>query len=249
MYRKSIAFKAPTKKSQKIWRYMSLDKYCSLLTTRSLYFSSIYNFEDRWEGVCPPKSCKAFEKAYYLKVRKLIPGFRKSHKNTPPATFLSDCTQALAKCCYVNCWYMNDDESAAMWDLYSRKNKGIAIQSTYHDLKMAIATCREEISIGTVSYTDYKRGLIAVDYGLEPVLHKRKSFEHEHELRAVCFKQENMLKISIEKGMLIPVNVNRLIQKVYVHPRSTKAFYEEVRIETERLLTVPVIKSSLYDVP
>jgi len=38
----------------------------------------------------------------------------------------------------INCWHMNDHESAAMWKLYLKSDEGIAIQSTYRKLKDAI---------------------------------------------------------------------------------------------------------------
>ena len=37
-------------------------------------------------------------------------------------------------CTAVNCWHINEHESAAMWDLYLKSNEGIAIQSTYQKL-------------------------------------------------------------------------------------------------------------------
>ena len=38
----------------------------------------------------------------------------------------------------INCWHMNDHESAAMWKLYLKSNEGIAVQSTYETLRDSI---------------------------------------------------------------------------------------------------------------
>ncbi len=35
----------------------------------------------------------------------------------------------------INSWHYNEYESAAMWDLYSQANAGIAVQSTYRKLR------------------------------------------------------------------------------------------------------------------
>src|SRR5688572_6426488 len=46
--------------------------------------------------------------------------------------FIYEYTQKTA---YINCWHMNNHESAAMWNIYSRIGEGIAVQSTYKRLR------------------------------------------------------------------------------------------------------------------
>ena len=50
----------------------------------------------------------------------------------------------------VNCWHMNNSESAAMWNSYSYRNSGIALQSTFQRLKDAVKFCKEAIIINSV---------------------------------------------------------------------------------------------------
>jgi hypothetical protein len=104
----------------------------------------------------------------------------------------------------ISCWHMNEFESAAMWSLYLKSDEGIAIQSSYSKLK--------------------------------------KSFEHESELRAVMLKKPissgeiDFKEETIKKGggVLIKVNIEELIDKIYVAPNAPKWFYELVNTIVKR---------------
>jgi hypothetical protein len=39
---------------------------------------------------------------------------------------------------FVNCWHMNEHESAAMWRLYSQADEAICVQSTFARLADAV---------------------------------------------------------------------------------------------------------------
>src|SRR5579885_861214 len=90
-----------------IWRYMSMSKFLSLLISRSLYLTQCDRLEDPFEGTLPRNSTPD-ERRDAAKMRHMM---------------------------YVNCWYMNEHESAAMWKLYSAAGDGIAVQSTIGRLK------------------------------------------------------------------------------------------------------------------
>jgi hypothetical protein len=49
--------------------------------------------------------------------------------------------EALPEIILINGWHYNEYESAAMWDLYSQANAGIAIQSTYRKLRDSFQNC------------------------------------------------------------------------------------------------------------
>ena len=40
----------PSHPERKIWRYMSLGRYVTLLRQRQLFFASVASLDDRWEG-------------------------------------------------------------------------------------------------------------------------------------------------------------------------------------------------------
>jgi hypothetical protein len=51
---------------------------------------------------------------------------------------------------YLNCWHLNDYESAAMWDIYQRNNDAIAIQSTYTKLCNSLIQKEPDVFVGKV---------------------------------------------------------------------------------------------------
>lgn len=55
----------------------------------------------------------------------------------------------------INSWHINDGESDAMWKLYSKNDDGVAIQSTFEQLKKSINKSPKEIYIEKVKYIDH----------------------------------------------------------------------------------------------
>ena len=94
-------------------RYMDFLKFVDLLQQRALWFTRLDQFPDPYEGLLTTPTAEFFAAARsrtgyrggvnYEKFRKL-------------------------RC--VNCRHMNDYESAAMWDLYSKAG-GVAIRSRF----------------------------------------------------------------------------------------------------------------------
>ncbi|MBL4788227.1 MAG: hypothetical protein JKY60_03995 [Kordiimonadaceae bacterium] len=105
----------------KIWRYLDLEKFRSLLEQQAIYFSSARQFDDAFEGSITKRHF-----AYRLKTSQGVFGvesdFQQKHT--------SDAFYELTRLTKVSCWHMNQHESAAMWKLYLKDGKGIAIQST-----------------------------------------------------------------------------------------------------------------------
>ena len=86
-----------------IWRYLSLEKLLSIVSTRSLHFSRLDRFQDPWEGVWPKSLLKAL--GHGLKQNKLD-----MIRNVP---------DNLRKMFFVNCWHDSPHESAALWNQYA----------------------------------------------------------------------------------------------------------------------------------
>ena len=118
---------------------------------------------------------------------------------------------------------MNDHESAAMWKLYLKSDEGIAIQSTYRRLKDAIVD-DEEFYLGAVRYIDYETQWIHAGNLLSPFVHKRKSFEHEQEVRALVWRwptaetKFDFVRETVPHGVALRVDLERLIEHIYVSP-------------------------------
>jgi hypothetical protein len=116
------------------------------------------------------------------------------------------------------------------------------------------------INIGHVDYIDYATADLPpynIDY---PYLHKRHGFRHEQEIRAVAMITDGAQKafeaggvdLEITKGGLaIPVDVETLIEAVYVSPLGSGSFERVVRATLGQFgyRSIPVDKSTLADDP
>ncbi len=149
----------------------------------------------------------------------------------------------------------------AMWKLYCDVNKGLAIQSTFKNLDECLSKYEhaDDIAIGMVNYDP------SIEWHHEisiyrPFLHKRRSFRHEQELRAIFFHShdDNNMKSEIDnpadtikdsKGILIPVDLDILIDKIYISPKAHMWFEKLVRTLLNKydLGHKEVIHSTIYD--
>jgi hypothetical protein len=150
---------------------------------------------------------------------------------------------------------MNDHESVAMWKLYLKSDEGIVIQSTYRRLKDAIID-DEMFFLGTVKYIDYESEWIDAGNLLSPFVHKRKSFEHEREVRAVITKWPtgetgfDFAQETIEYGLKLRLDLERLIENIYVAPSAPNWFSGLVSAVVQRYgYSFSVVHSRLNEQP
>jgi hypothetical protein len=81
---------------------------------------------------------------------------------------------------------MNQGESIAMWSLYNSGSEGVAVQTTVGQLKVALRHDPRITLIGRVTYLDYERDTMINSLNtISPLMHKRRSFQHEAEVRAL----------------------------------------------------------------
>tara|TARA_R110002111_G_scaffold162491_3_gene228896 strand:- start:1759 stop:2919 length:1161 start_codon:yes stop_codon:yes gene_type:complete len=218
----------PTNTNPKIWRYMDFTKFMSLLEESSLFFSCVALLNDPFEG-----SFSKLNKA----LRPLM------YKGKDPEE-LSSLIVKLRNEVAVNCWHASEYESAAMWELYAKSEESVCIQSTYQKLSSVLEGKAE---IGNVQYVDYTNEFIPENDPYLAFLHKRKSFEHEREIRGVIKKLDGN---NSGNGVMVKINVHDLIDNIYVSPNSPRWFYELIKKTIKRYnLTKPVIQSSLSDDP
>ncbi len=201
--------------NSKIWRFMDFTKFVSLLDTKSLFFSRSDHLEDPFEGSMPKAN---------LQQRSLWYG------DMPENTLkqMSSFREKLRFHTFLNCWHINEVESDAMWKIYVKNNAGIVIQSTYKRL-VDVLNKNEQIYVGGVKYVDYDIEVIPENNTFWPYVHKQKSFEHEHELRAVI-QHIPSLKKGIDINIPGPLGINesvdleKLIETIFIAPTSPDWF-------------------------
>ncbi|MCG6207089.1 hypothetical protein LPW26_20785 [Rhodopseudomonas sp. HC1] len=155
---------------------------------------------------------------------------------------------------YINCWNMNEHESAFLWSVYAPPADGVAIKSTIGRLKESIKNDTRSICIGPIQYIDYDRDHIEPGNMFNPFFRKRRSFEPERELRA-CFlqsveKPEDLrnAKAIYPSGQDVACDIRTLIERVCISP-SAPAWYSDVVKDTVARLGADLLvtKSSISD--
>ncbi len=246
MYKEHPGFANPENEKAKIWRYMDFTKFVSLLDKSALFFTKADKLGDPFEGSIPKLFGEPWPETDHDKER--IPS--QIFKNVREYRIF------LTKCTIINCWHLSEYESAAMWRLYLKSNEGIAIQSTFERLKNCFIDEGYEIYIDKVDYVDYETGFIPT-LDVYSYFYKRKSFEHEKELRAVIqtfyYNKNgsiNYKKSRFDDGAYVEVDLDILIDKIYIAPTSPKWIYKLIKSTIKKYsLDKQVLKSSLNRIP
>lgn len=248
MYKKIDTIESPDNELTKIWRYIDFTKFVSILDTKSLFFADFKTFEDPIEGQFPngnriqtmEKLTKAFERD-----SKMLEYLQKEN----PIDRSTRDLHSLGIFCICG-WHENEYESAAMWKLYSDLDKGIAIQSTFKNLKESFFEDKPDVAIGKVEYLNYDEDSIPWERELKifkPFVYKRRSFEYEREIRAMVFVP-NKENTDEKSGIYVPVSLDTLIECIYVSPKSPEWFVNLVKSVLNKYgLEKEVIQSSLYN--
>lgn len=242
-YMEHPAFEKPDNPNVKIWRYMDFTKLVSMLDKKALYFTRVDILADKFD-----KYDCLFHPEF---VSRLLKQCTDEESKETTMKFLKN-EKEFRKKHVINCWHMNDDESAAMWEIYSRKGYGVAIQSTFNKLVDSFKVFKEnEVNIGKVFYSPDKIQLSSNLYIHYMV--KRKCFDYEKELRAVIINlwsnyekretDESRLK---HEGEYIPVDLGILLENIYLAPNTEKWVYELTKSVLEKYnVNVPIQPSTL----
>jgi hypothetical protein len=207
-----------------VWRYMNVAALLWILQTKSIFFTRITKLQrdDPYEGAMS----RSLKRLFGDKEEAVT-------KGVPVSAELED----HSKLACVNCWHLNEEESAAMWKLYS-SDLGVAIQSRVSILEGIFEG--KDVKMAKVQYIDFEGDVLpALPY---PAYHKRKS--HEKELRFVILNDD--LKAHPD-GVPVDVDLQKLLIRVYVSPSAKPWIAEVVRRELEHYgLRTWVTHSQLY---
>ena len=242
MYKEHEVFTPPSSDAI-LWRYMDFTKFVSLLEKQALFFARADKLEDPFEGSVPKLNAE---------LRPLL--FEVTSTEDAFHAF-TQFTKNLPRWMLINCWHENAHESEAMWKLYTRETDGIAIKTDFNSLSSSF-TCSEDVCIGSVNYIDYNSDHISEGNLFYRYLHKRKSFEHEREIRAVVMEVPtydqgvDSSQDICDIGKYYEVDLPVLIQEVVVAPFAPDWFLELVKsVAVLYNCESPVEKSTLADNP
>lgn len=246
------SFPQPKDPKTKIWRYMDFTKLIAIFEQNGLFFARSDRLGDPFEGSYSKANADDHIRAEVYKEdseRLNMP----IEKMIAAAKHFGIVRKWQRKWMMISCWHMNEFESAAMWKLYTKTNESICIQSIYEKLTRILP---ERIYIGEVQYIDYNKEWIGERNIFTPYMYKRKSFEHEHEIRAIN-DQAPKVPLPMESGATPPefgvwhkVDLHHLIERIYIAPSAVDWFRDLVQKVTVRYgFEIDVIKSSLDDEP
>ncbi len=188
-----------------LWRYTGFPKLLDLLETSELAIPLARLFEDPFEGAMS---------------QPFVDAVTAQH---PPGTdVLKHIKQAFRdarEMNYISCWYHAERESAAMWDLYSQGGDCIAIQTDVARFSRCLDGDRRRLMyfLSHVDYVDYKTAVVSA---VDSFFHKRSSYSHEQEVRAVVRWSPDMSrgKRGEPSILRVAVELNDLIKGIRVSP-------------------------------
>ncbi len=276
------AFTLPLDLDGKIWQYMELAEFVSMLHRKALFFVKANKLRDPYEGMIPQFN-NVLTSTIHAKEREKEKE-KEGYRNTDKLNLVSPIIpeemiqqfQVYRELILINPWHYNEYESAAMWNLYSHENAGIAVQSTTRRLSECFKENDEDtVLIGKIKYLDFSKDWINEwkNNLLQAFVTKRKSFEYENEIRAVtCLPLHDEISASIisnsdqgkkvfskerainsqeltDKGKYVRANLQTLVGKVYVAPYAESWFEEVVQsLLLKYGLDAVVTKSDLYTI-
>ncbi len=244
MYREHPCCSLPDDKTI-VWRYFDFAKFMSLLDRSALFFPSARQLEDPFEGSLP-----LVEKKWAF-LSEGSSGFRRLRRQLM----------------MISSWHMNQDESFAMWRLYSKSVEAVAIQTTLGRLKESFRfeACYS-VHIGQVEYLDYTQDKLESRHHLAPYLCKPKPYAYENEIRAIVdlcdemqikegasmdvLKRHPLLNDALNQdGVYVRTNLETLIEGLYVSPSAGGWFLELVQSMLKRFKIELEPKHSVLTVP
>jgi hypothetical protein len=133
-----------------------------------------------------------------------------------------------------------------MWRLYSTSGYAIAIVSTYSRLAECLPTDFQHTDdhrgpyLGLVKYADHHQDAFPTGNIFHAIMHKRSSFAHEQECRAVVWRLgpehlrqsgetlTDQVLDTFPVGIRVPVPLESLVERVIVSPTAPTWFSDSV---------------------
>jgi hypothetical protein len=236
-----------------LWRYMTFEKFCWLIESGELYHARLDQFSDPFEGAVSEK---------YARLRDTI------EPNVDIRRFEQWSNKTSRLYSYASCWHASDYESDSQWRLYGSGGAGIAIVSTMERMRDSVDFSPDYGLLRQVEYGDFKTHTMRDGTSqVPPGFLKRKSFEHEREVRGIIqakdpfFKEtgpdftfdDSLLKrleAQMPRGIEPKVRLRKLIQSIVISPIAA-AYVEELvrRICKRHGLGALVRRSDLCGTP
>ena len=191
-----------------VWRYFDLRRFFELLDTSTLYFASANEFEDPFEGAVYVERANHVRDATLHRIGMVDRSFSELKRLTK-----------------INCWHAAHYESAAMWELYAARNKGIALRTTPKRMRAAFTPFRlspeygtEDLWAGPVNYVDLTETPCDDPPMLGRFFRKHRAFESEREFRlaiSLRMAEESGVRVP-DRGISVHVDLHLLVDQIFL---------------------------------
>lgn len=254
---------------ERIWRYMDFTKFVAMLENGGLFFSRLDCLGDPFEGSWPDVSIEGIKTLMDALVKdvssRMPPALEQLYSLGDSEQVRGHIIKLHRQYILVSCWYLSQHESAAMWELFSRGEEGVAICSTTEKIQQLSPKVRAE----AVKYIDFSEYEMPIPKpGSNPAMafaealrnrcfYKREAFEHEKEFRAVLYRDpiipENpfeQMHVESKPGYYLQCNLSEFLECVLVSHRSADWFLELVQsVLRTKSVQVGVARSGLSKNP
>jgi hypothetical protein len=215
-----------------LWKYMDLPKYLSLLSSSSIWLARPDTFKDKREGVFHHEMKKELE-GFYNEMSK-----RPDFPNDLPVKNVNEFQEYLSRNTFISCWHKSLNENMVMWEIYGETENSVSIKTTA--LKLKDSFCIEavykdalEVALDEVVYENSDVLPYEKNYR-QPFFLKREHFAFEKEVRLYFRSRKHHSISDAQYGYKIQVNLNALIDEIYVHPDADDWFVKAVQDLTNR---------------
>ena len=212
--------------SNKLWRFINLQKFEDVIITKSIFYARLDMFKDKLEGISPFTSIKAIlqdpEKTEEQK-KETYELYKIRMENN-------------RRVGYASCWHINENINFDMWDEYGESShESIAIQTNLKNLEKIIKHTGLPVLNEPVRYFD--EPYFNQNAYWFPTLFKRSEYAHEKEFRSILFVHGFELP-----GLKIKINPEEFISRIYVHPKASKEYFKKIRLFVKgNGLKIPVV--------
>jgi hypothetical protein len=218
------------------WKYVDIFKFLSMFLRNALFFPTLDQFEDPFEGAIGSTLLKkkweseANEFANKAVMESLNKDPEARARITNLSKYIKDATAKLKKGerqkikgTYINCWHENPIESALFWKIYDNdKFQTIAIKSSVDRIRRALGL-NHRFMILNVEYLDYRKKL---PHTAARTFTKRNFYTYENEIRIIIDDISNTKYEDGKNGKYFSCDIDTLIDKIVLPPFTPEWKYE-----------------------
>jgi len=208
---------------------MNLSQFLWMLNGKALYFATLSEFDDEWEGKVTARFVESARQGGVARANKFGVPEKATEVGSLHVWSKTKQVQKNGEAYRYMCWHENREESIAMWKLYTQGKDGVAIQTTIARME----SCLSELpyaGVGRVNYSGHE-----MDEGEKSsrnmpfTLLKRLSFAHEQEMRlrihnydrpelADVWGREFSENKEGPRGGVVKIDIGHLIVRIVASP-------------------------------